>query len=151
MLLTTDVAHEYTDLAVVDLAPVAAPWPFHPYRMRAPLGKAPGIKGDDALGFPHLIGYLPNQHAHQRAMIPGGGANELLQDQALDIDQRRDVLGIFAGQVGQQPLEVEMHVALAGLGLERVLIGHDERTQTVHHVMEHVGGHDAVTQQFLLT
>ncbi len=38
-------------------------------------------------------------------------------------------------QVGQQPLEVEVHVALAGLGLKRVLIGHDELAQTVHHVM----------------
>jgi len=60
MLLTTDVAHEYTDLAVVDLAPVAAPLPFHPYRMRAPLGKATGIKGDDAIGFAQPIGHLPD-------------------------------------------------------------------------------------------
>ena len=38
-------------------------------------------------------------------------------------------------QVGQQSLEVEMHVALAGLGLQRVLIGHDELAQTIHHLM----------------
>ena len=68
-------------------------------------------------------------------MIPGRGADELLHDQALDIDQGRDVLGILAGQVGQQSLEIEVHVALAGLGLKSVLIGHDELAQTVHHVM----------------
>ena len=45
-------------------------------------------------------------------MIPGRGADERLQDQALDIDQRRDVLGILAGQVGQQPMKVEVHIAL---------------------------------------
>jgi hypothetical protein len=43
-----------------------------------------------------------------------------------------------------------MHVALAGLGLKSVLIGHDEIAQTVYHGAEHVGGNDAVTQQFLL-
>ena len=68
-------------------------------------------------------------------MIPGRGADEFLHDLALDIDERRDVLGILAGQVGQQSLEVEVHVALAGLGLKRVLIGHDELAQTVHHVV----------------
>ena len=42
-------------------------------------------------------------------MIPGRGADEVLDDLSLDIDQGRDVLGILAGQVGQQPLEVEVH------------------------------------------
>jgi len=46
-----------------------------------------------------------------------------LHDQALDIDQRRDLLGILAWQVGQQPLEVEVYIALTGLGLQRVLVG----------------------------
>jgi len=32
-----------------------------------------------------------------------------------------------------------MHIALTGLGLEGVLIGHDEIAQTVHHVHEYVG------------
>src|SRR5262249_7806305 len=59
-------------------------------------------------------------------MIPGGSADELLQDQALDIDQRGDVLGILAWQVGQQPLEVEVNVALADFRLQSVLIGHGE-------------------------
>ena len=42
-----------------------------------------------------------------------------------------------------------MHLAPAGLSLQGVLIGHDEHTQPVHHLLEHVRGHDAVTQQFL--
>jgi hypothetical protein len=79
-------------------------------------------------------------------MIPGGGANELLQDQALDIDQRRDILGILAWQVGEQPLEVEGHVALAGFRLKRVLIRHREVTQALNHVVEDIGGNDAITQ-----
>jgi hypothetical protein len=48
------------------------------------------------------------------------------------------------------PSEVEIHIALASLGLESVLIGYNEVAQMVHHVVEHLGGHDAVTQQFLL-
>jgi len=48
--------------------------------------------------------------------------------------------------MGQETCQVEVDIALAGLSLERVLIGHDEIAQMVHHVMEHVGGNDAVTQ-----
>src|SRR2546422_5605940 len=81
-------------------------------------------------------------------MIPWHCANEVLDDLALDINERRDVLGILPGQVGQQPLEVEVHVVLAGLGLERVLIGHDELAQTLHHLMEDVGGHETIAQHF---
>jgi hypothetical protein len=81
------------------------------------------IKGDDAIGVPQLLDHLPHQHAYQRAMIPGGGADERLQDQALDIDQRRDGLNILAWHVGQQPLEGEVHVTLAGFGLQSTLKG----------------------------
>ena len=56
-------------------------------------------------------------------MIPGHCADEVLDDLALDINQRRNVLGILPGQVGQQSLEGETHVALAGLSLERLLVG----------------------------
>ena len=59
-------------------------------------------------------------------MIPGHRADEVLDDLSLDIDERRDVLGILPGQIGQQSLEVEVHVALASLGFQHVLIGHDE-------------------------
>ena len=62
----------------------------------------------------------------------------------LDIDQRCDVLSILPGQVGQQPLEVEVHVALAGFGLKNLLIGHDELAQTIHHLREDVGGDETI-------
>jgi len=110
-------------LAVIDLASVATPLALHAYCMRAPLREAAGIEGENAIGFPHLREHLPNQHARQRAMIPGGGADELLQDQALDIDQSRNRLGILAVQVGQETCQIEVHVALARLGLKRVLVG----------------------------
>ena len=41
-----------------------------------------------------------------------------------------------------------MHGVLAGLGLQSLLIGHDELAQTVHHLIEHVGGNDTIAQQF---
>ena len=41
-------------------------------------------------------------------------------------------------------------MAPAGLGLQRMLIGHDKVAQTLHHRGEHVGGNDTVAQQFLL-
>jgi hypothetical protein len=36
-----------------------------------------------------------------------------------------------------------------GLGLERLLIGHDALAQTLHHLMEDVGGNETIAQQFL--
>ena len=107
MIGVRDVPHADAALAVVDLAPVATPLALHPDRMRAPLGEAAGIKGDEAIGLPQLLDHLPHPHTHQRAMLPGGSADALLQDEALDINQRGDVLGMLAGHVGQPPLEVE--------------------------------------------
>ena len=37
-------------------------------------------------------------------------------------------------------------MALAGLGLKRLLIGHDELAQTIHHLMEDVGGDETIAQ-----
>src|SRR5215831_4430643 len=82
-------------------------------------------------------------------MIPGRRADEVLDNLALDIDERRDVLSILPGQVGQQALEVEMYSVLAGLGLQHVLIGHDELGETIHHLMEDVGGDETIAQYFL--
>jgi hypothetical protein len=56
-------------------------------------------------------------------MIPGRGADELLQDQALDIDEGGDLLSILAVQVGQEAYQIEMHMAFVGLGLKSVLVG----------------------------
>jgi hypothetical protein len=58
--------------------------------MHAPFRKAAGIESDDAIGLSQPLDSLPNQHAYQRAMIPRGGANEVLHNQALDIDQGRN-------------------------------------------------------------
>src|SRR4029453_3457388 len=78
------------------------------------------------------------------------GADELLDDQALNIDEGGDLLRIFAAQVGQEAYQIEVQMAFAGLALKRVLIGHHEVAQTVNHGCEHVGRNDAVTQQFRL-
>jgi hypothetical protein len=43
-----------------------------------------------------------------------------------------------------------VQVALAGLGLKGVLIGHDELAQTVDYWVEHVGRHDPIAQSFRL-
>ena len=126
MVVARDVAHENAHLAVVDLAPVAIPLTLHPNRMRPPLREAAGIKGDHTIGFPQLLDYLSNQDLDQRTMIPGRGADERLDDQTLDIDQGGDLLGILAVQMGQEPCQIEVHMAFAGLGLKRVLIGHHE-------------------------
>jgi hypothetical protein len=82
-------------------------------------------------------------------MLPGHRADAVLEDLALDLDERRHVLGMLPRQVGQQALEGEGHVALAGSGLQHVLRGHDELVQTLHHVMEDVGGDETSAQDFL--
>src|SRR6266566_2991799 len=82
-------------------------------------------------------------------MIPWHRADEVLDDLSLDIDERRDVLGILPGQVGQQSLEVEVQGVLAGLGLQSLLIRHDELAQTIHHLSEDVGGDETIAQYVL--
>jgi hypothetical protein len=114
--------------------------------MRAALGKAARIEGDDAIGLSQPTGYLPDQYGDQGAMIPPCGADEILDDLSLHIDERRNVLGILAGQVGKQSLEVEVHEVRAGLGLSCLLVGHDEVAQTIHHLIEDVGGDGAIAQ-----
>jgi hypothetical protein len=83
-------------------------------------------------------------------MLPRGRTDEVVQDLSLAIDQGSDLLGILVLEVGEKPCQRAMHGALAGLGLERVLVRHDKIAQTVHHLGEHVGGNDTVTQQFFL-
>ena len=60
--------------------------------MRAALGQTAGIKGDEAIGRPQALGHLANQHGEQRAMSPRDGADEVLEDLSLHIDERRNIL-----------------------------------------------------------
>src|SRR5262252_1024123 len=95
-------------------APVAAPLALDADRMGAALGETTRIEGDNAIGLAQAMDHLRHQHFDQRAMIPWRSADECLQDLSLDIDERGDVFGIFPGQVRQQPLEIEVQVALSG-------------------------------------
>ena len=147
--MIADVAQEHADLAGIDFASVPTPLAFDPDRVRAALGETARIEGDDAIGLAQSTGHLRHQHLEQRAMIPWCSTDEFLDDLALDIDEGGDVLGIVPGQVRQESLEIEVHVALSDLSLQRLLIGHDELGQTVDHGVEDVGGNDAVAQQRL--
>ncbi len=118
-------------------------------RMRPALGEATGIEGDEAIGFAQPLGHLSDSHGHQRTMILWHRADEVLDNLALDLDERRDVLSLLPGQVGQQALEVAVQVALADLGLQHVLIGHDERGQRLHHPLEEVGGNETIAHDCL--
>src|SRR5919109_4103504 len=82
-------------------------------------------------------------------MIPGYRADEVWDDLALDINEGGDLLRILPLQMGQQSLEVEVHVAPAGLGLQSVLIGYDELAQTLHHLREDAGGDETIVPYFL--
>src|SRR4029450_745822 len=93
MVVFRDIAHKDADLAVIDFAPVPTPLPFDPDRVRAALGETARIEGDDAIGLAQLMDYLRHPHLDQGTMIPWRGANELLDDLALDINERGDVLG----------------------------------------------------------
>src|SRR5712671_6010522 len=149
MLMIADVAQEHADLAGIACASVPTPLAFDPDRVHAALGETARIEGDDAIGLAQSTGHLRHQHLEQRAMIPWCSTDECLDDLALDIDEGGDVLGIFPGQVRRESLEIEVHVALSGLSLQNLLIGHDELDQTVDHGVKNVRGHDAVAQQLL--
>src|SRR6266571_4408581 len=133
MVLCRDVAHKHADLAGIDLAPVAAPLALDAHRMRAAFGETARIEGDDAIRLAQPLGHLPHQPPDQRPGVPWCNTDKVLHDLSLDIDPGRDGLGILAWQMRQEPLEIEVHGVRVGLGLERLLIGHDELTQTLHH------------------
>jgi hypothetical protein len=130
MIVARHVPHVDAHLTGVDLASVTTPLALHAHGVGAPFRETAGIEGDHAIGFPQPTDYFPDQHLEQRTMIPGRCPDELLHDQELDIDQGGNRLGILAVQVGQETGQIEGHMAFAGLGLERVLIGHDEIAQT---------------------
>ena len=77
-------------------------------------------------------------------MIPGRGADKVLDDLWRDIDQGRDLLRILALQVGQETREIEVDMVPASLGLQGVLVRHDKIAEVVHYRVEHVGGNDTV-------
>ena len=81
------------------------------------------VEGENAIGLPQPLDHLADQHLDQQPVIPGRSADEVLHDQTLDINEGGDVLGILAWQVGQEAYEVKIHIALASLGLKRVLVG----------------------------
>ena len=99
MILFRDVTHEHADLAVIDLAPVAAPLALDAHRMRAAFGETARIEGDDAIGLAQPLGHLTHQHPDQRPVVPWCDTDKVLQDLSLDIDPGRDVLGILAWQI----------------------------------------------------
>src|SRR5262249_4837412 len=105
MVVARDVAPEHTDLAVIDLTPLAAPLRRHPVRRRAAFGEPARIAGDDAIGLAQPLGYLTHQHPDQRPMVPWCDTDKVLQDLSLDIDPGRACLGILAWQMRQEPLE----------------------------------------------
>src|SRR5712691_9265396 len=76
MVVTGDIPHEDANLAVVDLASVTTPLSLHPHGVRAALGEATGIEGDDTIGFAQPLGYLANQHRHQRPVVPQRGTDK---------------------------------------------------------------------------
>jgi hypothetical protein len=95
-VLSRDVTHEHADLAVINLAPVAAPLALDSHRMRAAFGETAWIEGDDAIGLAQPLGHLPHQHHDQRSVVPWGDTDEVLQDLSLDIDPGRSTVQNFA-------------------------------------------------------
>src|SRR5215831_15491190 len=96
------------------------PLAFDPDRMGTALGETARIEGDDAIGLAQAMHHLRDQHLKQGSMIPWCGADEGLDDLSLDIDKSGNVLGIVAGEVRQEPLEIEVQVTLSSLGLHRL-------------------------------
>ena len=113
------------DLAVVDLAQAATPLPLHAHRRGPLLGKGGGVEDQHRVGLRQFGPHLPSQLGQQGTVVPVGLADELLQALALAVMQVGARLGILAGQVGEQALDI-----VAGIGtLLRRVQGLDKRLQ----------------------
>jgi len=59
--------------------------------MHTALGKTARIEGNNAIGLSQPVNRLPDPHGNQGAMIPPCGADEVLDDLSLHVDERRNV------------------------------------------------------------
>ena len=114
-----DIAEEDADLAVVDLAEPAAPLPLDATGVLALLGEAGAVTDENALGIPPDLDDMLPQTVQHRPVLPGGGADEVLQVLAANVGEVGDGLAGLAGEVGEFALEDELSVEalLAALAL----------------------------------
>jgi hypothetical protein len=114
----TDVAEENADLTVIDLAEAAAVLALDATGVLPLFGKAGAIAGEDGGGVGPNFRDVPGQAIEQGAVLPGGRADEVLQDLATDAEEVSDGLAGLARQGGELALEDEAGVGALLLSLE---------------------------------
>jgi hypothetical protein len=110
MLAVRGVAHEDPDLAVVALAEPPEPVALHPDRGGPLLGESRGVEDDHPVGGAQRAAHLARQLAQQGLMLPGGGADEMLEAVTVLVVTVGDRLGVLALEVGDEPGEVGLSV-----------------------------------------
>jgi hypothetical protein len=101
-----DVGEVHPDLAVLQLPEPAAPLPLNPDGGRALLGEGRRIEHQHGVRFAQLRPDLPGQLGQERAVVPVGLADELLEPLPLPVVEVRDRLGGLAPEVGHQAPDV---------------------------------------------
>jgi hypothetical protein len=99
------VGQEDAHLAVLDLAQPAAPLAGHAAGGVARLGEAAGVQHQHGVGVAPLLGHVPAQLGHDRLIVPGAGADEVLHRLALPAGEVGDGFGGLAFQVAELALE----------------------------------------------
>ena len=106
MLTGRGIGHEDADLAIVHLALPPEPLPLHAHRGGALLGEPRGVEDDHPVGPADVAAHLGGQLAKQRAMVPGRGADEVLQAVPFLVVAVGDRLGALPLQIGDEPGEI---------------------------------------------
>jgi len=145
--LAADVAQVDAHLAVVEFAQPAAPLALHADRLAALLGEGGGVEDEDRVGLAQLCAHLACQLIEQGLVVPVGLAEELLESLALAVVQVGDALGVLAGQVGEQPLDVVPGVGTLLGGEQRLCERLQEGLQPAQRAAQQSGGDLGVGQQ----
>ena len=150
MLAVRGVGHEDADLAVVDLPQPPEPLPLHADRGPALLGEARGVEDDHPVGGADLAAHLAGQLAQQGPVVPGRGADEVLEAMPLLVMAVGDRLGGLVLQVGDEPGQVGPGVVALLPASQALGERPGEVGEAFEAALEDLGGDLAFVEQLLL-
>ena len=150
MLAGRGIGHIDADLAVVDLAEPTEPLPLYADRGVPLLGEAGGVEDDHPVGGAQLAADLLGQLLDQGPVVPGGGADEVLQAVPVLVVAVGDRLGVLVAQVGDQPGQVGPGVVLLLAAHQALGEGPGELGEALEAAPEDLWGDLAFVEQLLL-
>ena len=117
--------------------------------VRALLGEVRAVADEHPIGFGPGLDDVLTQSVEQRAVLPGGDTDEVLQAFARDAEEVGDGFAGLARQGGQFALEDQLGVAALLLALEERQVTAEEWLNTLGQLLQNLRGDDSVVKEGL--